>query len=231
MPSKNAILQNFRLYAVTDGRGSGEDLPEKIEQAYRGGADIVQLRAKKMADKDLLLLGQKIRIIADRHHKLFFVNDRVDIALAVRADGVHLGQEDLPVAIARELASKAGHPLLIGKSIHSIEQALQAQSEGADYIGVGPVFPTPTKPGRNPVGLTLVRQVADTVQIPFVAIGGIDAQNIQQVLEAGAERVACVRAIFDQKDITRAAKNLRDKFLPLLTSPEEHGGGIKGKMR
>ncbi len=205
---KNEILQSFKLYAVTEVRGSGAGLSAKVEQACRGGADIVQLRAKALADREFVALAQMIRILADRYRKLFIVNDRLDIALAAMADGLHLGQDDMPVAIARELARKAGQPLLIGKSTHSLEQALAAQEEGADYIGVGPVFATPTKPGRSAVGLPLVSQVAGVIRIPFVAIGGIDATNIRQVREAGATGVACVRAIFDQPDVFEATQKL-----------------------
>ncbi len=212
MISKKEQLQQFKLYAVTDVKGTGQDLLARAEAAYRGGADIVQLRAKSMADAEFLAMAQKLSAMAAAQRKLFFVNDRVEIALRAGADGVHLGQEDMPVAEARKLA--AGRPdFLIGKSTHSLPQALAAQVEGADYIGVGPVFSTPTKPGREPVGLTLVRDVSrSALVIPFVAIGGIDLTNLQQVLDAGSVRVACVRAIFDQEDVFHATSELRKQL-------------------
>ncbi len=212
MNSKKALFENFKLYAVTDLSGEDPALLEKIGRAYRGGADIVQLRSKTWKDAPLLQVALKIRKLADQYHKLFFVNDRVDLALAAEADGVHLGEEDLPVAAARRLAEKAGTHLWIGKSTHSLDQALKAQKERPDYIGVGPIFETPTKPGCQAVGLDLVREVRQRVKIPFVAIGGIDESNIDQVLAAGAERIAVVRAIFQARDIEEAAQRLRHRI-------------------
>ncbi len=212
MSLKKTALQNFNLYAVTDLETLGEDFAESVLAAYQGGVDIIQLRSKQLSDRELIEAGQVLRICADRLGKLFFVNDRLDIALAVMADGLHLGQEDMPLAIARRIAERAGHPLLLGKSTHSLEQALAAEREGADYIGVGPVFSTPTKPGRPAVGLDLVRRVSQAVKIPFVAIGGIDQSNAGEVLQAGASRIACVRAIFNGKDVYNAAKQLREKL-------------------
>jgi thiamine-phosphate pyrophosphorylase len=153
-------------------------------------------------------MGIKIRKIAVRHGKLFFINDRPDLALAVGADGVHLGQDDLPVAVVRKLARGAGKKLSIGKSTHSLEQALAAEAERTDYIGVGPIFRTPTKAGYHPVGLDLITQVRRQVRLPFVAIGGIHLANINQVLNAGATRVAVVRAVFSAEDPKNAAKLL-----------------------
>lgn len=208
MTWKKTVFENFRLYAVTDLKSADETLLQKIDAAYRGGADIVQLRAKNLNDRKLTSLGLEIRKIADRHRKLFFVNDRVDIAIAVSADGVHLGQDDLPINVARRICQQAGIVMWIGKSTHSIEQAVIAEKEGADYIGVGPVFETPTKPGREPVGLELVRQVSEKIRIPFVTIGGIDQNNMGQVLDAGAMRIAVVRAIFSASDPAEAAGRL-----------------------
>lgn len=213
MISKKEQLSKFKLYAVTDIKGPGVDILERVEAAYRGGADIVQLRVKAADDVQVLAWAKKIRGIAAAAGKLFFMNDRVDIALAAGADGVHLGQTDLPVAEARALASRCGAELLVGKSTHCLEQALAAQDEGVDYIGVGPVFATPTKPLRSAAGLAYVRDVRRAgLRIPFVAIGGIDLSNITQVLEAGADRIACVRALFDQEDTCYAATQLRKQI-------------------
>ena len=209
MSWKKAVFENFKLVAVTDIKAADEGILQKIDAAYRGGADIVQLRAKNRSDRELLELGAEIRKIADRHQKLFFVNDRLDVAIATSADGVHLGQDDLPIAVARRICNQARVATWIGKSTHSFEQAITAEKEGADYIGVGPVFETPTKPGRKPVWLNLVRQVSAKVGIPFVAIGGIDASNLSSVINAGATRVAAVRAIFGAPDVFRATGELR----------------------
>ena len=204
---KNKVFKNFKLYAVTDLREEAPSVLEKVEAAYRGGADIVQLRSKTLSDAALYRLGLQWRRIADRYQKLFFVNDRLDLALAVGADGVHLGQEDLPVKGVRKILARG--PLFIGRSTHSLEQALAAVKEGPDYIGVGPIFETPTKPTYQPVGTDLIRQVARRVRIPFVCIGGINQDNLQQVLDAGARRVAVVRAIFEAEDVEQATKDIK----------------------
>ncbi|MDD5218763.1 MAG: thiamine phosphate synthase [Candidatus Omnitrophica bacterium] len=215
---KKTVFLNFNLYAVTDIPGPDARILDKIEQAYRGGADIVQLRSKALSDAELYRLGLAIRPLADRYQKLFFINDRVDLALACQADGVHLGQDDMPVGAARAMAERHGAEFWIGKSTHSIEQALEAAGEGADYIGVGPVYATPTKPGRPAVGLELVKAVSQKVKIPFVAIGGIHGQNIREVLAAGASRVAVVRAIFSSEDIYESTQRLRNKIESCLAT-------------
>lgn len=209
---KKSVFENFKLYAVTDLKAADPQVFSKIEAAFRGGVDIVQLRSKTLSDRELLETGLKIRAIADRYQKIFFMNDRVDLALAAQADGIHLGQDDLPVKAARELCKKASASLWIGKSTHSLEQAIAAVEEGADYIGVGPVFETPTKPKVKAVGLELVRQVTAKVSIPYVAIGGIDLTNIDRVLQAGAKRIAVVRAIFSAEDSEKAACQFRGRL-------------------
>jgi len=206
------VFRGFQLYAVTDLRTAGPEVLKKIEQAYRGGTDIVQLRSKVLSDGALIRLGLKIGKIAAKHRKLFFVNDRVDLALVTGAHGVHLGQDDMPVGIARNLARKAGRNLWVGKSTHSLPQALQAVTEGADYIGVGPVFATPTKPHARSVGLQFVKQAAARVRIPWVAIGGIDLENLRSLISAGATRIAVVRAVFAARDPERAARELKHKI-------------------
>jgi thiamine-phosphate pyrophosphorylase len=183
-----------------------------IEAVCRGGADIVQLRGKSLHDAELFQLGIGIRKITERHHKLFFVNDRPDIAIAVGADGIHIGQEDLPVAAVRSLIDKSGRKMYLGKSTHSLAQAKKAATEPVDYIGVGPIFKTPTKKTYLPVGIELIRKVKREIRKPFVVIGGIDEDNIDQVLQAGACRVAVVRALFSTEDPQNAAKRLREKI-------------------
>lgn len=209
MDRKEKIFANFRLYAVTDLKSESEAMLRKIEAAYRGGADIVQLRSKTLSDAALIRIGLRIKTIAAKYQKLFFVNDRVDIALATGADGVHLGQDDMPVSVARNLLKQAGRKVWIGKSTHSLKQALAAVREGADYIGVGPVFATPTKPHAKSVGLKFVKQAAKNIRIPWVAIGGIDLGNIRDVAAAGATRVAVVRAVFSAQNSEIAAQKLK----------------------
>ena len=209
---KRKVFISFRLYGVTDVREDSKDILKKIDLAYAGGADIVQLRSKTLGDGPLYRLAVSIRKIADHRKKLFFMNDRVDLALAAGADGVHLGQEDLPVPEVRRILNRARILMWIGKSTHDMAQARTAQREGADYIGVGPVFKTPTKPGYRPAGLEFVRKAAEQMEVPFVAIGGIDLVNISSVIEAGARRIAVVRAIFGKENPDEAACKLRKKI-------------------
>jgi thiamine-phosphate pyrophosphorylase len=212
MKGKQKLLDGFRLYAVTDLREESSQALRKIEEAYRGGADVVQLRSKVLPDAALIRLGIRVRKIAAKYRKLFFVNDRVDIALATSADGVHLGQDDMPVRVARQMARRCGRKLIVGKSTHSLKQARAAVLEEADYIGVGPVFRTPTKPGAKSVGLGFVKQAVKHIRIPWVAIGGIDLSNMHEVVAAGATRIAVVRAIFAATDPACAARELKHQL-------------------
>ena len=212
MSWKKDVFRNFKLYAVTDLDQESDEVLLKVEKAYRGGVDIVQLRSKRLGDAALIRLGRKIRKLADENQKLFFVNDRPDLALALNADGVHLGQEDMPVEVARKLFRRAGVEMFVGKSTHAMDQAKAACLEKADYIGIGPVFETPTKPDYKPAGLEYVREVSAFAKIPCVAIGGIHLNNIDQVLEAGGRRAAVVRAIFASEQPDQAARKLRERI-------------------
>lgn len=209
---KKTVFQNFRLYAVTDVVRFHESFFVKVEDAYRGGADIVQLRSKTLSDDVLIECGLRMRKIADRYKRLFFVNDRLDIALATGADGIHLGQNDMPVPAARGLLNKSSVEMFLGKSTHSYEQAMVAAAEEVDYIGVGPIFSTPTKPSYEAVGSALIQEVSRSVRLPFVAIGGIDNLNLSSLFSCGARRFAVVRAIFDSEDVYAATKKLCEQI-------------------
>lgn len=202
---KKRLLSNFRLYAITDLKTEDGGILAKVDQALRGGADIIQLRSKSLSDQALLRLASKMLPLVHKYRKLFFLNDRVDLVLASGADGVHLGQDDLGYTAARRIL---GPLRLIGRSTHSLAQAVKAASEGHDYIGVGPVFRTPTKPDYQPVGLKLIRQVSGQIRIPFVAIGGIDETNVDQVIRSGAKSVAVVRAVFAARDVLSSTRKL-----------------------
>jgi thiamine-phosphate pyrophosphorylase len=198
-------LSESRLYYVTGSLPSGNQGPV-VEAALKGGVRIVQLRDYSLSDGGLLKAALEIRELTLKHKAVFIVNNRPDIALLSKADGVHVGQDDLPVLEARRVL---GPDKIVGVSTHSIDQAKKAIADGADYIGVGPVYATPTKAGRAPVGLDYVRQVSDLkLSIPFFAIGGIDASNLERVLEAGARRVAVVRAIGNAARPQDAAESL-----------------------
>ncbi len=199
------------LYAITcPPRTGSEGYLAMVEAACLGGADVVQFRDKGLNWKERYEVAVQLRKVCQKHQVLFIVNDAVDLALAVQADGVHLGQDDLPIDVARQLVVRAGvKDFLIGRSTHTLEQALEAERQGTDYIGVGPVFSTPTKPTYVPVGLRLVEKVSSQVKTPHVAIGGIDIRNVEQVLSAGAQRVAVVRAVCGAPDITMACRELK----------------------
>lgn len=207
MRSRPASPSAWRLYVVLDGPSCRRDPVETARLAIQGGCDVVQLRHKQALAKELLAIGRPLRQLARRHRVAFIVNDRVDVALALDADGVHLGQDDLPIRVARQMM---GREKLVGLSTHSLSQAVVAERAGADYLGVGPVFATPTKPEYQAVGLKLVRQVSRRVRIPFVAIGGIDETNVQEVVAAGARAVAVVRAVVAAQRPDHAARALRE---------------------
>ena len=207
----------WRLYVIVDRAAAGSrPLAEIAAAAIRGGADVLQLRDKTAPGKILLAEAAQLLRLTRAAGIPLIINDRPDIAHASGADGVHLGQDDLPVAAARRLL---GPGRLIGKSTHSLEQARTAQTEGPDYIGVGPIFSTPTKPDDEPVGLRLIGQVAEAVAVPAVCIGGIDEGNIEQVLEAGAQRIAVVRAVCAAAHPEAAVRRLKDALTHFVRAP------------
>ncbi|MGH2717567.1 MAG: thiamine phosphate synthase [Actinomycetota bacterium] len=172
-----------------------------LARVLEGGVDAVQLRVKELDARPLLRLAEVARRRTEEFGALFIVNDRVDLAIAAGADGVHLGQDDLPVAVARAQLAAAGLTgALIGWSTHREAEVLAAGDSGADYIGVGPVYATPTKPGRQAVGLDLVGFASTRASQPLFAIGGVDLSTLPSVIEAGARRVAVVRALTEAED-------------------------------
>ncbi|MBI3333731.1 MAG: thiamine phosphate synthase [Candidatus Omnitrophica bacterium] len=208
MPLSRISFQGCKLYAIIDRSVlGGRDPAEVAEAAIRGGAEVIQWRDKQARDGEFLQVALRLRELTRRLKALFVVNDRVDVALLAKADGLHLGHEDLPVRQARTLG---GRSLLIGRSTHSLPEALEAQAAGADYIGVGPIFATPTKPEAPAVGLELIRAVKPAIRIPWVAIGGIDLGNLPLVLSAGADRIAVVRAVAGAADPERAARSFKE---------------------
>lgn len=202
---------DYTLYVITGAQFSlGRDTVEVMSAAIRGGAGVIQLREKELAGKQMLALGRQLRQLTRETGVSLIVNDRVDVALAVDADGVHLGQGDLPVAEARRLL---GPNKIIGVSALTLEQAMQAREDGADYLGVGPVFATATKEDAGPaLGLELVSRVAGQVGLPQVAIGGITAENAATVAAAGADGVAVVTAVVAAEDVSGAAARLIKAF-------------------
>ena len=201
MDNRRTRLQRARLYLVCD-----ETAGELVPRALSGGVDIVQLRAKQCPDDEIVSTGRRYARLCAEHDALLIVNDRPDLVEAIGADGVHVGQDDTPVGEARALL---GAEPLIGLSTHTDAQIDASNGAEVDYIGVGPVHETPTKPGRPAVGLALVRYAARHAQRPFFAIGGINLANANEVAAAGARRIAVVRALTRVQEPEAMARRLR----------------------
>ncbi|MFI6388170.1 thiamine phosphate synthase [Nonomuraea sp. NPDC050547] len=197
-------VSEARLYLCTDGRRGRGDLADFLDAVLANGVDIVQLREKGLEAREELALLEVFRDACDRHGKLLAVNDRADIAYAARPDVLHLGQDDLPVTVAREIL---GDDIVIGRSTHSAAEASAAAVEpGVDYYCCGPIWPTPTKPGRHAPGPALLRHAAALgTDRPWFGIGGIDLDNLDEVLSYGVRRAVVVRAITEAPDPGAAA--------------------------
>lgn len=215
MNSRSKALELSRLYVIVNPRDPGPlPLEALVRETVSGGADIIQLRDKDAPDEEMVERARALSKIAHDHGALFIVNDRIRVARDAGADGVHLGQDDPSILEARKILSEGS---LVGKSTHSIEQALRAQDEGADYLGLGPIFATPTKPGYAAIGIDIITQAGDMIRIPFFVIGGIDHENLGEVLRHGASRVAVVRAVV--RDDPRAASRRFKARLELTSLP------------
>ena len=227
MRLKKNLCQNWKLYVITDPNVRAVCKPpllvHVVEQAIAGGADVIQLRDKTASDEELLKIASTLLSVTRPSRIPLIINDRVHVAKKSGADGVHLGQEDGSLKAAREIL---GEGAIIGRSTHSREQALEAVREGFDYIGVGPVFPTPTKPDYAPVGLELVQFAAKSISIPFVAIGGIDTSNAAKVVEAGAKTIAVVRAVMRAEDPKKAAEELKASLRGAFFATKQSPGGL-----
>ncbi|KGK82434.1 thiamine-phosphate synthase [Desulfosporosinus sp. HMP52] len=205
--SKKAKI-DYSLYLVTDRKILGSrDLAASVEKAIQGGVTLVQLREKSVSSKKFLELAQRVKEITSHYGIPLIINDRLDIALAVDAEGLHIGQDDLPMIKARELFGK---DKIIGVSASTLEEALLAQQQGADYLGVGAVFSTATKTDAPEVSLEQLSEIKKSVSIPIVAIGGINLGNLKQVIGTGIDGVSVVSAILAQEDILQAAKKFRE---------------------
>ncbi len=196
----------MRLYAVTDRAWTGtRSLSEQVEAALKGGATCIQLREKDLDPQLFLEEAREIRKLCQAYRVPFLINDNVEIALACQADGVHVGQEDMAAAEAR---AKLGPDKIIGVSVHTAEEARKAVEDGADYLGAGAVFPTGTKSDAEPMSQNTLREICQAVDIPVVAIGGLNASNILSLKGTGADGVALVSAIFGAEEIETACQQL-----------------------
>lgn len=204
-------MRDFRLYVILDVdiTGLGGDIVEIARKTISAGADILQLRAKSLSDRQILKIGRAIKNLVRKSKALFVLNDRADLARIIEADGLHLGQEDLPVKDARNILD---NNKIIGLSTHSVEEAHAAEREKVDYIAIGPIFRTATKPKATALGPEIITRVKNKVRIPFVAVGGINLKNLDQVLTCGAQRIAVCRAIITAKDVCAATKEFRRRL-------------------
>ncbi len=207
------------LYVILDRTASrGRDLREILDGVIAGGGRLVQFREKEWPVRRCLPLLEDLRQTARRAGISFAVNDRLDLALAVEADGLHLGQDDLPASVARRLLPPS---MFLGVSTHSLEQARQAERDGADYVAVGSIFPTATKPEFQLVGLDLLRAVRQAIAAPLVAIGGITADNAEEAIRAGADGVAVISAVCGAREPAEATRRLLERIRPSLTARDK----------
>ena len=199
---------NLDLYVITDEGVSGNlSHAEIAKKAIAGGADVIQLRDKGCGCKELLRIGRVIREITRKTGTLFIVNDRLDVALACGADGVHLGQDDIGVGVARQIAPPG---FILGVSVGTLEEAVRAERDGADYVAISPLFPTTSKNDAGPgYGLKALREIRQNVSVPIIAIGGVNRDNVNDVMAAGADGIAVISAVVGSPDIMKAARELR----------------------
>lgn len=208
MKSRKSLLKRSQLYLILDKPAlAGRSLKNVCIAASYGKIDLIQLRDKQGDRRNVLDLAIRLAKMLRRTKTLFIVNDNLDVAVASGADGLHLGQDDLPIAEARKILGK---DYIIGISCHSLAQALEAQNAGADYIGIGPVYRTATKPEYKPIGLKILRQLKGKIKIPYFAIGDIKRENVKEIIAAGSRRIAVCRAILGASDPKTAAKQLSE---------------------
>jgi len=201
-------LEDIDLYFITDSRLTRKTVLEDVKSAIRAGVKIIQYREKEKSTGDMIKEAKEISELCKKNNVLFIINDRVDIVLAVDADGVHLGNKDMTYNIARKIL---GSKKIIGLTVHNIREAVEAERIGADYVGVSPIFETKTKlDAGRPAGLKLIKDIKKAIKIPFVAIGGINENNLGSVMEAGARSVAAISAIVTKDNVEKKCKKFRE---------------------
>ncbi|WP_037588583.1 thiamine phosphate synthase [Stenoxybacter acetivorans] len=201
------MTPDYSVYLVTDRQLlNGKMLPETVEQAILGGVGVVQLREKNSSSAEFYQLAQELHMLTRRYHVPLIINDRADIALAIDADGVHIGQEDLPADKVRALL---GSDKILGVSVHCVAQAIKAQQDGADYLGVGAVFATPTKSNANVLSVSEIKRILAAVNLPVVLIGGLNTQNIGQFIDLKIAGIAVVSAIIGHDNPQSAAREIK----------------------
>ncbi len=210
---------DYSLYVITDEKLIKKDIGKAVEKAIKGGATVIQYRAKEKSSKQMYIEALEIKKVCKKYNILFLINDRVDIALAVDSDGVHVGQEDLDVEVVRRLI---GFNKIVGLSTKNLKQVKEANKLPVDYIGFGSVFPTKTKENTKLVSLEDLKRAVEISLVPVVAIGGINLENIEKVLKTGCKNIAVVSAVFKGKDIEKNTRKLKEK----LTGNKKMGFGV-----
>lgn len=206
--------KELQLYAITDRHWlNGRSLYEVVKESLDGGVTFLQLREKQLDEDHFLAEAKKLQGLCSEYNVPFIINDNVEIALAINADGVHIGQSDMEMKEARE---KLGPDKIIGVSAHTKEEALLAQAQGADYLGVGAVFPTSSKDDAESVSYEILKEICDVVSIPVVAIGGITKDNLHQLSGSGISGISVISAIYAQPDIKEAARELKQCVQEIL---------------
>lgn len=199
---------NYKLYLVTDREVlAGRDLLESVEQSILGGVTLVQLREKDTNSRDFYNLALQVKELTHKYNVPLIINDRLDIALAIDADGLHIGQEDLPVDLCRKLLGK---DKILGVSAHNLEEAIKAEALGADYLGVGAIFSTSTKKDVDITSIDTLIKIKENIKIPVVAIGGITHDNVKEVLKAPIDGVSVISCLLGAEDIKKASTKLND---------------------
>lgn len=207
--TKKDFLHRIRLYVLISSNIAKKSVKETARLVIDGGADAVQLREKTISDSKFISLAREVRDITTKRGSLLIINDRVHVVRKVNADGIHLGQQDMSALEAR---NTIGDEKIIGVSTHSITQARQAQKDGADYIAIGPIYPTSTKGHEPSVGIEIIHEISEAVSIPIIAIGAITLENLDEVLKAGASRIAVCSAIIGSKDIYSSTRQFKEKL-------------------
>ena len=207
--TKKDFLNRTRLYVLISSNITTKSVTETARLVIDGGADAIQLREKTISDREFISLAGEVRDITTKRGSLLIINDRVHVAREINADGVHLGQQDMSVLEARDII---GNEKIIGVSTHSIIQARQAQKDGADYIAIGPIYPTKTKGYEPSIGIEIIQKISGAVNIPIIAIGAITLENLEEVLQAGASRIAVCSAIISAQDILSTTRQFKDKL-------------------
>lgn len=199
---------NYSLYLVTErSLLQNIELEQAVEEAILGGTTLVQLREKNISTMEFYKIAVDVKKVTDKYNVPLIINDRLDIALAVDAAGIHVGQSDMPCEIARKLVGK---DKIVGVSAHTVEEALKAQKDGADYLGVGAVFPTGTKKDAIDVNIETLKEIVQKVNIPVVAIGGVNQDNVDKLADTGIDGISVISAILGKRDARKAAKELKE---------------------